>query len=215
MKIIAIDGPSGAGKGTIAKLLAKKLDYLYIDTGAMYRCVALKTLINNIKEKDEDKIVEILKKSKIKLTNDGKVFLDEIDVSEQIRSMEVTKRVSKISHIIELRKVMKEKQRSFLKNNNIVMEGRDITTEVFPNADYKFYLDASIEERARRRFIQNQEKGIESSLQEITESIKERDYDDMNRKVGALRRTSEQIYIDSTNLSIDEVVDKMLKEMKI
>ena len=215
MKIIAIDGPSGAGKGTIAKLLAKKLDYLYIDTGAMYRCVALKTLINNIKITDEDKIVEILKKSKIKLTNDGKVFLDEIDVSEQIRSMEVTKRVSKISHIVELRKVMKEKQRSFLKNNNIVMEGRDITTEVFPNADYKFYLDASIEERARRRFIQNQEKGIESSLQEITESIKERDYDDMNRKVGALRRTSEQIYIDSTNLSIDEVVDKMLKEMKI
>ena len=215
MKIIAIDGPSGAGKGTIAKLLAKKLDYLYIDTGAMYRCVALKTLINNIKATDEDKIVEILKKSKIKLTNDGKVFLDEIDVSEQIRSMEVTKRVSKISHIVELRKVMKEKQRSFLKNNNIVMEGRDITTEVFPNADYKFYLDASIEERARRRFIQNQEKGIESSLQEITESIKERDYDDMNRKVGALRRTSEQIYIDSTNLTIDEVVDKMLKEMKI
>ena len=215
MKIIAIDGPSGAGKGTIAKLLAKKLDYLYIDTGAMYRCVALKTLINNIKTTDEDKIVEILKKSKIKLTNDGKVFLDEIDVSEQIRSMEVTKRVSKISHIVELRKVMKEKQRSFLNCNNIVMEGRDITTEVFPNADYKFYLDASIEERARRRFIQNQEKGIESSLQEITESIKERDYDDMNRKVGALRRTSEQIYIDSTNLSIDEVVDKMLKEMKI
>ena len=212
--IIAIDGPSRAGKGTIAKKIAKKLNFTYIDTGAMYRCVALKSLKENLKITDEDKIVDLLKNMDIKLTNDDKVYMDNEDVSEKIRSIEVTKRVSKISSIIPLREIMRQKQREFAKKNSIVMEGRDITTEVFKDADYKFYLDASIEERTKRRYLQNKEKNIKCTKEEIKQAIIERDNDDMNRKVGALRRTEDQIYIDSSNMTIDEVVNKMLGVIK-
>jgi cytidylate kinase len=210
MKVIAIDGPSGAGKGTIAKKVASILNYTYIDTGAMYRCVSLKSLRNNISESDEESITNLLKEMNIELSNDGKVYLDNEDVSEEIRTVEVTRRVSKISSIIELRKVMKIKQREFANNNNVVMEGRDITTEVFPNADYKFYLDASVEERAKRRYLQNKEKNISISLEEVKKMIEERDYDDMHRPVGSLTRTEDQIYIDSSNLKIEEVIEKIL-----
>lgn len=212
--IIAIDGPSGAGKGTIAKKLATILDFTYIDTGAMYRCVALKSLRENLKESSEEKIVELLNNMNINLTNTGKVYMDLEDVSDEIRSQEVTKRVSKISSIIPLREVMRKKQIEFSKNGNIVMEGRDITTEVFPNADYKFYLDANVEERTKRRWLQNKEKGIESNFEEIKKSIEERDYDDMHRLVGALRKTDDQIYIDSSNMTIEEVINEMLGVIK-
>jgi len=210
MKIIAIDGPSGSGKGTIAKEVAKRLGYTYVDTGAMYRCVSLKSLREGLEEKDEENIVNLLKNMDIKLTNDGKVFLDGEDVSDKIRTMEVTHRVSKISSIIALREVMRDKQHELASNNDIVMEGRDITTEVFPNADYKIYLDASVEERARRRQLQNEEKGIESTYEEVKAAIEERDYDDMHRPVGALTRTDDQIYIDSSNMTIEEVINKIL-----
>ena len=212
--IIAIDGPSGSGKGTIAKKLANTLNFTYIDTGAMYRCVSLKSLRENIEINDQDKIVDLLKNMDIRLTNDGKVYMDDEDVSDEIRSKEVTHRVSKISSIIPLREVMRQKQRDFALKNSIVMEGRDITTEVFPDADFKFYLDASVEIRAKRRYLQNQEKGIESTLEEIKKAIEERDYDDINRPVGALVRTDEQIYIDSSNMTIDEVLNKMLEVIK-
>ena len=212
--IIAIDGPSGSGKGTIATLLAKKLNYTYIDTGAMYRCVSLKSIREKIKITEEDKIVDLLKNMDIKLTNEGKVYMDSEDVSDEIRSIEVTNKVSKISSIISLREVMRDKQREYAKKSSIVMEGRDITTEVFPDADYKFYLDASVEERAKRRYLQNKEKGIESTLEEVKKAIEERDFDDMNRPVGALRRTDEQIYIDSSNMTIDEVLNTMLEVIK-
>lgn len=210
MKIIAIDGPSGSGKGTIAKEIAKRLGYTYVDTGAMYRCVSLKSLRDNLKETDEEEIVKELKNMDIRLTNDGKVFMDDEDVSDEIRTMEVTHRVSKISSIIELREVMREKQRALANNVNIVMEGRDITTEVFPDADYKFYLDASVEERAKRRQLQNEEKGIKSTYEEVKAAIEERDYDDMHRPVGSLTRTDDQIYIDSSNMKIEEVINKIL-----
>ena len=210
MKIIAIDGPSGSGKGTIAKAVAKKLNYTYIDTGAMYRCVALKSIRENIDPSEEDKIVDLLKNMDIKLDSDWHVFMDGEDVSEAIRSTEVTNKVYKVSPIADLREVMREKQRGFAKVDNIVMEGRDITTEVFPDADYKFYLDASVEERARRRQAQNEEKGIESNLEDVKKSIEQRDYDDIHRPVGALTRTDEQIYIDSSNMTIDEVINKIL-----
>ena len=210
MKIIAIDGPSGSGKGTIAKEVAKRLGYTYVDTGAMYRCVSLKSLREGLEEKDEENIVNLLKDMDIKLTNDGKVFLDGEDVSDKIRTMEVTHRVSKISSIIALREVIRDKQHELASNNDIVMEGRDITTEVFPNADYKFYLDASVEERAKRRQLQNEEKGIESTYEEVKAAIEERDYDDMHRPVGALTRTDDQIYIDSSNMTIEEVINKIL-----
>ncbi|MBQ3475352.1 MAG: (d)CMP kinase [Bacilli bacterium] len=213
MKIIAIDGPSGSGKGTIAKEVAKRLNYTYIDTGAMYRCVSLMSLRENLKETDEKEIVDLLKKADIRLTNEGKVFLNSEDVSDKIRTMEVTHRVSKISSIIALREVMREKQREFATKNSIVMEGRDITTEVFPDADYKFYLDASVEERARRRQLQNEEKGIESTYEEVKAAIEERDYDDMHRPVGALTRTDDQIYIDSSNMEIEEVINFILEKV--
>ena len=210
MKIIAIDGPSGSGKGTIAKEVAKRLGYTYVDTGAMYRCVSLKSLREGLEEKDEENIVNLLKDMDIKLTNDGKVYLDGEDVSDKIRTMEVTHRVSKISSIIALREVMRDKQHELAEKGNIVMEGRDITTEVFPNADYKIYLDASVEERAKRRQLQNEEKGIESTYEEVKAAIEERDYDDMHRPVGALTRTDDQIYIDSSNMTIEEVINKIL-----
>ena len=210
MKIIAIDGPSGSGKGTIAKEVAKRLGYTYVDTGAMYRCVSLMSLREGLEEKDEDKIVDLLKNMDIRLTNDGKVFLDGEDVSDEIRTTEVTHRVSKISSIIALREVMRDKQHELAEKGNIVMEGRDITTEVFPNADFKFYLDASVEERARRRQKQNEEKGIESTYEEVKAAIEERDYDDMHRPVGALTRTDDQTYIDSSNMTIEEVINKIL-----
>ena len=209
--IIAIDGPSGSGKGTIAKEVARRLNYTYIDTGAMYRCVSLKSLEENLKETDEEEIVELLKNMDIKLTNDGKVYLDGKDVSDEIRTMEVTARVSKISCIIPLRLVMEDKQREMAKNQNIVMEGRDITTVIFPDAKYKFYIDASLEDRAERRYKQNQEKGIESSLEEIKESLKQRDYDDMNRPLGALKRTDDQHYIDNGKNTVEESVNEILK----
>ena len=211
MKIIAIDGPSGSGKGTVAKEVAKRLNYTYVDTGAMYRCVSLLSLRNNLKESDEEEIVELLKEMDIRLTNDGKVYLNDEDVSEEIRTMEVTHRVSKISSIIPLREVMREKQREMATKGNIVMEGRDITTEVFPDADVKIYLDATVEERANRRYKQNQEKKIECTFEEIKAAIEERDYDDMHRPVGSLRRTDEQVYIDSTNMTIEEVINKILE----
>ena len=210
MKIIAIDGPSGSGKGTVAKEVAKRLNYTYVDTGAMYRCVSLESLRNKLKESDEEEIVELLKDMDIKLTNDGKVYLNDEDVSEEIRTMEVTHRVSKISSIIALREVMREKQREMATKGNIVMEGRDITTEVFPDADVKIYLDATVDERANRRYKQNQEKNIECTFEEIKAAIEERDYDDMHRPVGALTRTEDQIYIDSSNMTIEEVINKIL-----
>ena len=210
MKIIAIDGPSGSGKGTIAKEIAKRLGYTYVDTGAMYRCVSLKSIREDIEPSEEEKIVDLLKNMDIKMTNDWKVYMDGEDVSDEIRSTEVTHKVSKISPIVELREVMREKQRELASKDNIVMEGRDITTEVFPDADYKFYLDASVDDRARRRQLQNEEKGIESTLEEVKAAIEERDYDDMHRPVGALTRTPEQVYIDSSNMKIEEVIDKIL-----
>lgn len=210
-KIIAIDGPSGAGKGTIAKLIAKKLNYMYIDTGAMYRCIALMAIRNNIKVSDEDKIVEILKNMDVKLTNDGKCFLNSEDVSNCIRQNDVTSIVSKISRIVPLRELMLKKQREYAKENNIVMEGRNITTHIFPNADFKFYIDASLEERVRRRYNQNKENNIDLDINDIASNIKQRDYDDFHREVGKLKRCDDQIYIDTTNMSIDEVVNKMLE----
>lgn len=211
MNIIAIDGPSGSGKGTIAKEVARRLNYTYIDTGAMYRCVALRSLEENLEVTDEDKIVELLKNMDIELTNDGKVFLDGRDVSSTIREMDVTTRVSKISSIIPLRLVMEEKQREMAKKSNIVMEGRDITTVIFPDAKYKFYIDCSLEERARRRLEQNKEKGIESTYEEVYNSLKDRDYDDINRPLGALKRTKDQHYIDNGKNTKEESVYEILK----
>ena len=207
-KIVAIDGPAGSGKGTVAKILAQECNLTYIDTGAMYRAIAYASLQNNIDISEEEKIVELAKNSKIDFI-DGKTYLNGKDISKEIRTMEVTKIVSPISSIVKLREILVDMQREMAGNLDVIMEGRDITTVVFPNATYKFYLDATLDERANRRYKENKEKGMEVTLEEIKENISKRDYNDMHKEVGSLTRTEDAIYIDSTNLTIDEVVEKM------
>lgn len=204
--VVAIDGPAGAGKTSIAKILAKECNLTMIDTGAMYRCVALKTIENNIT--DEEKIIELTKNIKIEFAND-KVYLDDIDVTFKIRSKEVNDIVSPISSIVEVRRILVEMQRKLCEGKDAIMEGRDITTVVFPNANYKFYLDANIEERAKRRYKEQKEKNMDISYEEILENIEKRDYNDMHKKEGSLTIAKDAIYIDTTNMTIDEVVSKM------
>lgn len=207
---IAIDGPAGSGKGTIAGLLADKLDLVNIDTGATYRCVALLALRNNIDINDEEAIVKLSENIKIEETKDKKVFLNGEDVTNEIRTKEVTEIVSPISSIVKLRENMVKIQKELASTNNCVMEGRDITTVVIPDAEYKIYLDASVEERAKRRYKENQEKGIASTYEEVLDNIKKRDENDMNKPVGALKRTDDQYYVDTTGKTIDEVVNIIL-----
>lgn len=206
-KIVAIDGPAGSGKGTIAGIVSKECNLVNIDTGATYRCVALKALRNGLNLEDKKAIIELSKDINIEFTKDARVFLDGEEVTDDIRSKEVTKIVSPISSIVEVRENMVELQRKLAGDNDVILEGRDITTVVFPNANYKFYLDATLEERAQRRFKQNKEKGIDMTYEEIYENIKARDYNDMHKEVGSLTRTDEQVYIDSTDLTIEEVAE--------
>ncbi len=213
--VVAIDGPAGSGKGTITKLVAEKLNLIYIDSGATYRCVALACLRNNIKLEETDKIIELTKTLDINFDEQQRTFLNGEDVSSLIRSKEVTAIVSQISSIVEVREILVDLQRKMSLGKNVIMEGRDITTVVFPNADFKFYLDASVEERANRRFKQNREMNINTSMEEIIENIKMRDYNDMHKPVGALIRTDDQIYIDSTNMTIPEVVDFIVNKINM
>lgn len=212
--VIAIDGPSGSGKGTLAKALAQKFNLVNIDTGATYRCVALKTLRKNIKLEEKEKIIDISKNINIDLKEDGRVLMDGEDVTKEIRNKEVTGIVSQLSSIVEVRENLVEIQRKIAGNNNVVMEGRDITTVVLPNAKYKFYLDASLESRVERRYKENQEKGINMTYEEVKENIEKRDYNDTHKEVGSLKRTDEQIYIDTTNLTVEEevaIIEKVIK----
>ena len=179
--IIAIDGPAGSGKGTIAKIVSERLNFINIDTGAMYRCVALKMLENKIALEEYDDIHKIL--NDIKIDFDGeKVILNGKDVSKDIRTIEVSNFVSPVSTIGFVREKMVDLQRDLGKRNNVIMEGRDIGTVVFPNAELKIYLDATPEERARRRVAQNAENNIESNYEQILKDIIERDTRDSTRE---------------------------------
>lgn len=212
--IVAIDGPAGSGKGTITKLVGKKLDLIYVDTGAMYRCASLYMIRNDIKLDEIDRIAEMLENIDIKQVRDensDRFYLNGEDVSDKIRTKEVNDIVSQVSHIVIVREKMVELQRKMAESANIIMEGRDIGTNVFPNAEVKIYLDASAEERANRRMKQNEEKGIEMSYEEILENIKFRDNNDKTSSVAPLKQAEDAIYVDTTSLTIDEVVDKIEK----
>lgn len=218
--IVAIDGPAGVGKGTIAKRVADDLGLITIDTGATYRSVTVAILENNIKLEELDKIAELLKNIKIELILEGKnqkVFLNGEDVTTKIREDEVNNLVSKVSSIKEVRAEMVNLQRKLAEGKNVIMEGRDIGTVVFPKANIKIFLDASLEERAMRRYKQNQETGIDKELSynEVYESIKNRDYNDRNKPIGALKQAEDAILVDTTGMSLEDNirrVEKLVKE---
>lgn len=215
--IVGIDGPAGSGKGTVTKQIANKLGLVNIDTGSTYRCVALEVLNRNISLEDKEKIIEVAKDIKIDIesTPSGDlVYLNGKDVTKEIRSKEVTKIVSPVSSIKEVRYVMVDLQRKLAEGKNIIMEGRDICTYVFPNADVKIYLDASIEERAKRRYKENQEKNIDMTYEEVYENIRKRDENDKVKEIGALKLAEDSIIVDTTNLSIDEVVERIIGIIK-
>ena len=215
--IVAIDGPAGSGKGTITKNVERKLGFLNLDTGATYRCVALETLRNNLRLDQETEIIKIAKNIKIEIDNKRDkdiIYLNGEDVSTKIREKEVTAIVSQVSSIISVREEMVKVQRNLAKGKNVIVEGRDIGTVVFPNADLKIYLDASEEIRAQRSYKENQEKGIDMTYEEVLENVRMRDYNDMHKKVGALKKAEDAIIIDSTNLTIEEVTDKVIEEIE-
>ena len=210
--IVAMDGPAGTGKGTITSLISKEMGLVNIDTGATYRCVALYAIKNNIKLEEKEKIIESLPNIHIDMKNEQgvqKVYLNNEDVTSEIRSKEVTKIVSQVSSIVEVRLAMVEVQRNLAEGKDVIMEGRDITTYVFPNADVKIYLDADEEERAKRRYKEMQEKGIEMTYEEVLKNIQIRDKNDKEKEIGALKIAEDAIYIDTTNLSIEEVKEKV------
>lgn len=212
--IVAIDGPAGAGKGTITKLVGEKKNLIYIDTGALYRCVTLYMIRNNIDLDEIEKIKELLNKINIELkkeNNEDLVFLDGEDVSKLIREKEVNELVSQVSHIVEVRKNITNLSRKIAEGKNVIMEGRDIGTNVFPNADVKIYLDATPEERAKRRLKQNIEKGIDIPYEEILKNIIFRDNNDKTSSVAPLKQAEDAFYIDSSNMTIEEVVNRVIE----
>lgn len=215
--IVAIDGPAGTGKGTITKLVAEELNLINIDTGAMYRCVALDAYRKGIKETEIEKLETLLKDINIELKRENgisKVFLNGEDVTEKIRTPEVNSCVAKYAAVKCVRDKMTPLQQQMSKLGNIIMEGRDIGTAVFPNADVKIYLDASVEERANRRYKQNLEKGINQSYEEVLESIKQRHILETTREINPLKKAEDAILVDSTHLTIEEVKQEVLRIIK-
>ena len=212
--IVAIDGPAGAGKGTITKLVGEKKNLIYIDTGALYRCVTLYMIRNKISLNEIDRIKEALNKINIefkKENNEDLVFLNGKDVTKLIREKEVNELVSQVSHIVEVRENITNLSRKIAEGKNVIMEGRDIGTNVFPNADVKIYLDATPEERARRRMKQNQEKGIDIPFEEILKNIIFRDNNDKTSTVAPLKQAEDAVYIDSSDMSIEKVVETVIE----
>ena len=208
--VIAIDGPAGSGKGTVTELLAKELNFTKIDTGAMYRAITWEIIQKKVSLEDIERIKEILCNSKIEFQKE-RVFLNQREITNEIRTKEVSNLVSQVSHIVEVRNAMVKLQREMGENRDIIMEGRDIGTNVFPNAEVKIYLDASPEERARRRYEQNLEKGISTTYEEVLENVKFRDHNDKTSNVGPLRIAEDAVIVDSTDLTIEEVVETIKK----
>lgn len=209
---IAIDGPASAGKSTVAKILAKDLQYVYCDTGAMYRALTWQALKNDVSVEDENQLVNVLKNTKISFEPTGdqqKVLVNEADVTDAIRQPDVTNNVSAVSAHKLVREELVRRQQEIAKEGGIVMDGRDIGTAVLPNAEVKIFLIASAKERAERRYKENKSKGITTPLEVLQKEIEERDYKDSHREVSPLVQAEDAVRLDTTSLSIEEVVEKM------
>jgi len=214
---IAIDGPASAGKSTVAKILAKKLGYIYCDTGAMYRVVTYNALKENVDLDDTDRLISLLDHIVISFDYvDGiqHVYSNGVDVTQEIRMPEVTRNVSKVAAIKEIRQELVNRQKKISDSQSIVMDGRDIGTVVLPNATLKIFLVASVKERAERRYKENLEKGITTSLDELQKEIEDRDHYDSTRKESPLIQASDAVKVDTTGLSIEEVVKEIENELK-
>lgn len=210
---IAIDGPSGAGKSTIAKAVAKKLGIDYIDTGAMYRAIGYKMREEGVSPDDGEALTRLLESTDIDFVN-GDIILDGTVVNDKIRTSDISQRASECSALPEVREKLVQLQRSMGEKKSVIMDGRDIATNVLKDAQYKFFLTASAEERADRRYKELVEKGERISYDEVLEDIKKRDHNDMTRKLNPLRKADDALEVDSTGLSVGEVIDKILKEIK-
>ncbi|MCT4565196.1 MAG: (d)CMP kinase [Maledivibacter sp.] len=206
---IAIDGPAGAGKSTIAKKIAQIKDLLYIDTGAMYRAITLKLLNENISFDNEKMIEGILSITKIQFIN-GNILLDNINVNKEIREPIINENVSRVAALPLVRKTLVKLQGEIAQKNNVIMDGRDIGTRVLPNAKYKFFLTASIDERARRRYKELKDKGYDYSYENIAEEIANRDRMDSERTLDPLKKAEDAILVDTTGKNIDEVINIIL-----
>lgn len=211
---IAIDGPSASGKSTIAKLIAEELNFLYVDTGAMYRAFTYACLINNIDPKDEEAACSLIGKIKIAFNDENKITLNGVDVSKEIRENDVANNVSYIASYSKIRIELIRLQREIAKNRNVVMDGRDIGSYVLPNAVVKIFQVANAEERARRRYKENLEKGIDCTFDEILVNVKKRDYIDSHRDFSPLKEAKDSIRIDTTYMSIPEVKNTILTIIK-
>jgi cytidylate kinase len=215
--IIAIDGPSGAGKSTVARLLAKRLGYTYIDSGAMYRAIGWKAQREGVDPADEQALAALCDRTNISIrkdSDDPRIFADGVDVSDVIRTPEMGMVASAVSRSRAVRARLLVLQRELGAQGGVVMDGRDIGTVVFPGADIKFYLDATTEERGRRRFLELQAKGQDVDLSRITREIEERDLQDSERKIAPLTRAADALFIDSSRMGIDEVIDRMFTEVR-
>lgn len=208
---IAIDGPAAAGKSTIAKMVAKNLNYTYIDTGAMYRCVAYYALKNRIAYEEEKQVCEMLKDIDIQMCPDGTIHLNREDVTSFIRENEVSMGASVVSQYQPVREFLVEKQREMAQGGGVILDGRDIGTVVLKDAELKIYQVASIECRALRRHKENQERGLESNLEAIKEDIARRDEQDMNREISPLKKADDAIEIDTSDMTLEEVVGRVME----
>ena len=211
--IVAIDGPAGSGKSTIAKLIAKKFNFTYIDTGAMYRMITLYLLENNIDFDDLKEIEKVLNTVNLDMQGD-KFYLNNVDVTTKIREKRINENVSKVASIKIVRDNLVNLQRKISNNKNVILDGRDIGTVVFPNAKVKIFLVATAEERARRRYNEFLEKKTEITYEEVLNSIKERDHIDSTRDESPFVKADDAIELDSTNLTIDDVVNFISKEIE-
>ena len=212
--VIAVDGPAGAGKSTIAKLIAEKLNINYIDTGAMYRAITYKCLQNNIDINNEKEVINIAKNCEIDF-KDNNIYLNGEILTDEIRTMEVSNNVSNVAKIKEVRYLMVDVQRNIGKVSSVILDGRDIGSYVFPNADYKFFLIATPEERGNRRYKELVNKGYDVNLEEIIKDIIKRDEIDPNREFAPLVKAEDAIEIDTTGKSINEVVQSVLSKINI